>query len=49
MDVADPDSVAAGLHRGNRRARGPVTICVPNAGIAEGKASPRWTSPSGGG
>jgi 3-hydroxybutyrate dehydrogenase len=37
MDVADPDSVTAGC-KAAIDARGPVTICVPNAGIAEGKA-----------
>jgi len=35
MDVADPASVAEGCEAAVR-ARGPVTICVPNAGIAEG-------------
>jgi 3-hydroxybutyrate dehydrogenase len=37
MDVADPASVADGC-RAAIDARGPVAICVPNAGIAEGKA-----------
>lgn len=36
MDVADEGSVVAGVAAAVA-ARGPVTICVPNAGIAEGK------------
>ncbi len=35
MDVTDPASVAEGVARA-RAARGPIDICVPNAGIAEG-------------
>jgi NAD(P)-dependent dehydrogenase (short-subunit alcohol dehydrogenase family) len=37
MDVADEASVAAGFAEA-RAARGPITICVANAGVAEGKA-----------
>lgn len=37
MDVADEASVRDGIAAAIA-ARGPVTICVPNAGIAEGKA-----------
>jgi 3-hydroxybutyrate dehydrogenase len=37
MDVADAGSVAAGCAAAID-ARGPVTICVPNAGIAEGRS-----------
>jgi len=37
MDVADEGSVVAGCAAAIR-ARGPVTICVPNAGIGEGKS-----------
>ncbi len=37
MDVAEPESVTAGCAAATR-ARGPVTICVANAGIAEGKS-----------
>jgi 3-hydroxybutyrate dehydrogenase len=37
MDVADEASVIAGVAAA-RAARGPVTICVPNAGIAEGRS-----------
>ena len=37
MDVADEGSVTQGCAAAIA-ARGPVTICVPNAGIAEGKA-----------
>lgn len=37
MDVADEGSVEAGVAAAIA-ARGPVTICVPNAGIAEGKS-----------
>ena len=37
MDVTDADSVAQGC-AASIAARGPVTICVPNAGVAEGKA-----------
>ncbi|MGY6534119.1 MAG: SDR family NAD(P)-dependent oxidoreductase [Pararhodobacter sp.] len=37
MDVADEDSLRRGVEAAID-ARGPVTICVPNAGIAEGKA-----------
>jgi NAD(P)-dependent dehydrogenase (short-subunit alcohol dehydrogenase family) len=37
MDVAEEASVTAGFAAA-RAARGPVTICVANAGIAEGKA-----------
>jgi 3-hydroxybutyrate dehydrogenase len=37
MDVTDPASVAEGCAAAIE-ARGPVTLCVPNAGIAEGKS-----------
>jgi NAD(P)-dependent dehydrogenase (short-subunit alcohol dehydrogenase family) len=37
MDVTSEESVAAGFARA-RRALGPITICVANAGIAEGRA-----------
>lgn len=37
MDVADEQSVVSGCAAAIE-ARGPVTICVPNAGIAEGKS-----------
>lgn len=37
MDVADEDSVVAGVAAAVA-ARGPVSICVANAGIAEGKS-----------
>lgn len=37
MDVADVDSVADGVQQA-AAARGPVTICVANAGIAEGRS-----------
>ena len=37
MDVADENSVVAGIAQATR-ARGPVQICVANAGIAEGRA-----------
>jgi 3-hydroxybutyrate dehydrogenase len=36
MDVADEASVEAAVAAA-RAARGPITICVPNAGIAEGR------------
>lgn len=42
MDVADEASVLAGFADA-RAARGPVTICVANAGIAEGRTVPRTT------
>ena len=37
MDVANEDSVVRGVAKAIE-ARGPVQICVPNAGIAEGRA-----------
>jgi 3-hydroxybutyrate dehydrogenase len=37
MDVADEDSVTRGIATAVE-ARGPIQICVPNAGIAEGRA-----------
>jgi len=37
MDVASEDSVVSGVAKAIK-ARGPVQICVPNAGIAEGRA-----------
>ena len=37
MDVSDEDSVIAGVQAA-AKARGPVAICVANAGIAEGRA-----------
>ena len=37
MDVANEDSVVTGVAKAIE-ARGPVQICVPNAGIAEGRA-----------
>lgn len=37
MDVTDEGSISAGINAA-RHARGPVTICVANAGIAEGRA-----------
>ncbi|WIY25471.1 SDR family NAD(P)-dependent oxidoreductase [Parasedimentitalea psychrophila] len=37
MDVANEDSVVSGVAKAIE-ARGPVQICVPNAGIAEGRA-----------
>ncbi|OUS35721.1 3-hydroxyacyl-CoA dehydrogenase [Rhodobacterales bacterium 56_14_T64] len=37
MDVASEDSVVTGVAKAIE-ARGPVQICVPNAGIAEGRA-----------
>ncbi len=37
MDVADEDSLRRGTEAAIA-ARGPVTLCIPNAGIAEGKA-----------
>jgi len=37
MDVASEDSVVTGVAKAIK-ARGPVQICVPNAGIAEGRA-----------
>ena len=37
MDVADPASVAEGFAAA-RAAHGPVTICVANAGLAEGRS-----------
>lgn len=37
MDVANEDSVVTGVAKAIA-ARGPVQICVPNAGIAEGRA-----------
>ncbi len=40
MDVADEASVAAGFESA-RAAAGPITICVANAGIAEGRSLPR--------
>ncbi len=40
MDVADEESVEAGFGAA-RAARGPVTICVANAGIAEGRMVPK--------
>lgn len=40
MDVADEASVAAGFAAA-RAARGPITICVANAGIAEGRSVPK--------
>ena len=39
MDVADPDSIRAGLEAA-QAARGPISICVANAGIAEGRSVP---------
>jgi len=39
MDVADPDSVAAGFAQA-RAGFGALTICVLNAGIAEGRTIP---------
>ncbi len=40
MDVADEASVEAGFAAA-RGARGPITICVANAGIAEGRTLPK--------
>jgi len=40
MDVADEASVAQGCTEAIA-ARGPVTICIPNAGIAEGRSLPK--------
>ena len=37
MDVTDEESVRTGIARAVE-ARGPITICIANAGIAEGKA-----------
>ena len=37
MDVAEPDSVLQGIEAA-RTARGPISICVANAGIAEGRS-----------
>lgn len=37
MDVASEDSVVTGVAKAIK-ARGPVQVCVPNAGIAEGRA-----------
>lgn len=42
MDVSDEESVLAGFATA-RAARGPLTICVANAGIAEGRTVPRTT------
>ena len=40
MDVADEASVQAGFEAA-RTARGPIAICVANAGIAEGRTVPK--------
>ncbi len=40
MDVAEEASVLAGFEAA-RDARGPITICVANAGIAEGRSVPK--------
>lgn len=40
MDVADPDSIWSGLETA-QAARGPLSICVANAGIAEGRSVPK--------
>ncbi|MFO6465554.1 SDR family NAD(P)-dependent oxidoreductase [Jannaschia sp. KMU-145] len=40
MDVSDEASVVAGIAAARDR-NGPVTICVPNAGIAEGATIPK--------
>ncbi|MEP3345538.1 MAG: SDR family oxidoreductase [Litoreibacter sp.] len=37
MDVTDPDQVSSGVEAAIT-ARGPIQICVPNAGIAEGRS-----------
>lgn len=37
MDVMDEDSIVTGI-AGAVAARGPIQVCVPNAGIAEGRA-----------
>jgi NAD(P)-dependent dehydrogenase (short-subunit alcohol dehydrogenase family) len=42
MDVADEASVMGGFAQA-RATRGPVTICVANAGIAEGRTLPKTT------
>ncbi len=43
MDVTDEASVADGI-AGAVSARGPIQICVPNAGIAEGRALHKTTT-----
>lgn len=40
MDVADPDSISSGISAA-QAARGPISICVANAGIAEGRSVPK--------
>ncbi|MFK7938226.1 MAG: SDR family NAD(P)-dependent oxidoreductase [Roseovarius sp.] len=40
MDVSHEDSVVAGIAQAVAQ-RGPVQICVPNAGIAEGRSVPK--------
>ncbi len=40
MDVSDEDSVISGIEAA-RAANGPITICVANAGIAEGRTVPK--------
>lgn len=40
MDVADEASISAGFEAA-RAAHGPITICVANAGIAEGRSLPK--------
>lgn len=40
MDVSDPHSVSGGVQAA-QAARGPVSICIANAGIAEGRSVPK--------
>ena len=42
MDVADEDSVISGMQAA-RDARGPITVCIANAGIAEGTSFKKTT------
>lgn len=40
MDVADPDQITTGIAQA-QAAHGPISICIANAGIAEGRSIPK--------
>lgn len=40
MDVAEPEQILAGVTEAQAR-RGPISICIANAGIAEGRSVPK--------
>jgi 3-hydroxybutyrate dehydrogenase len=44
MDVADPEAIISGIAAAQAK-RGPVSICIANAGIAEGRSVPKTDLP----